>query len=131
MDSDRTKALLDTLERLSPADQSAVVSFAEFLASRSPGVVAPSGQAVAPASAEPPGEIPAPEPVPAPENERVIAALKRLSRTYPMLNKTRMLGATSDLVTQHVLHGRDAAEVIAELERVFQEEYEALKQGGN
>ncbi len=128
MDPERQQALLATLEKLSPADQAAVASFAEFLASRAslpgmPDMAAPSATAESPAVAE----IPEPEPIPAPENERVIPALKRLSKTYPMLDKTRMLSATSDLVTQHVLHGRDAAEVIAELERVFQDEYEALR----
>jgi len=130
MDSDRQKALLDTLERLSPADQSAVTSFAEFLLGRSSGFTTPSQEAVVKVAEQPP-EIPEPEHIPAPEDERVIAALKRLSKTYSMLSKNKMLGMTSDLMTQHVLHRREASEVIAELERVFQEEYETLKQGGD
>jgi hypothetical protein len=128
MGFDQKKALLETLEQLSPTDQSAVASFAEFLLSRSPGFSVSLQDVTATATDEPP-EIPEPEPIPAPENERVVAALKRLSKTYPMLSKSKMLGVTSDLMTQHVLHGREAGEVIAELERVFQEEYEILKQG--
>jgi len=131
MDSDLQKALFDTLEKLSPADQSAVCSFAEFLLSRSSAFTVTSPQDVAMPAVEPPAEIPEPEHIPAPENERVVAAIKRLSKTYHMLGKNKMLGVTSDLMTQHVLHGREASDVIAELERVFQEEYEALKQGGD
>ena len=130
MDSDQQKAFLDTLEKLSSADQSAVVSFAEFLLSRSSSFTIPSQDAAVPVAAQPP-EIPEPEHIPAPENERVVASIKRLSKTYHMLGKNKMLGVTSDLMTQHVLHGREASDVIAELERVFQEEYEALKQGGD
>jgi hypothetical protein len=45
-----------------------------------------------------------------------------------MLDKTKMLGVTSDLVTQHIVQGRDAAEVIDELERLFEAHYRELKQ---
>ncbi len=130
MDEDHKKALLETLEKLSPTDQSAVASFAEFLLGRETGIVFPT-QAIAEPVRDEPVEIPEPEHIPAPENERVVAAVKRLSKTYPMLGKNSMLGVTSDLVTQHVLHGREASEVIAELERVFQEAYETLKQGSD
>ncbi len=129
MDPDQQKALLDTLEKLTSTDQSAVAGFAEFLLSRASGVSAPSPTITMPVADTPPEEIPEPEHIPAPENERVIAALKRLSKTYSMLSKTRTLEITSDLMTQHIMQRREASEVIAELERVFQKEYEALKQG--
>ena len=129
MDTDQQKALLDTLEKLTSTDQSAVAGFAEFLLSRASGVSVPSQAITMPVADTPPEEIPEPEHIPAPENERVIAALKRLTKTYPMLSKTRTLEMTSDLVTQHIMQRREASEVIAELERVFQKEYEALKQG--
>ena len=129
MDPDQQKALLDTLEKLTSTDQSAVAGFAEFLLSRSSGLSMPSPGMTVPVADTPREKIPEPEPIPAPENERVIAALKRLTKTYPMLSKTRTLEMTSDLVTQHIMQRREASEVIAELERVFQKEYEALKQG--
>jgi len=130
MDQDQQKALLDILEKLSPTDQSAVSRFAAFLLSDSSGFTLPS-VAVPEKVDEPPAEIPEPEHIPAPENERVIAALKRLSKTYHMLSKNKTLGMTSTLMTQHIMQRREASEVIAELEQVFQEEYEALKQGGD
>ncbi len=60
----------------------------------------------------------------------MVAAVKRLSKTYFMLDKKSMLGETSDLVTQHVIQGRDVVEVIDELEALFSQKYESLKGGG-
>ena len=111
-------------QKLSSQDQAAVGSFAEFLLSRSGGAVAVSE----PATVAPP-QVPDIEPVPRPEDEKVVAAVKRLSRTYYMLDKKKMLGVTSDLVTQHIIQGRDAGEVIDDLERVFDDHYQQLKQG--
>ena len=62
--------------------------------------------------------------------ERVVAAVKRLSKTYFMLDKSKMLGATSDLVTQHIMQGREASDVIDELEQVFIDQYQRLKEVG-
>ena len=114
--------IIGVFERLSPADQSSVLSFAEFLLSRS----ATAAPALAPAVA-----VEMPEPVlgPRPQDEKVVAAIKRLSKAYYMLDKSKMLGVTSDLVTQHILQGRDAMEVIDELEQIFADHYRQLKQG--
>ena len=68
-----------------------------------------------------------PEAIARPEGEKVVAAVKRLSKTYYMLDKKQMLGATSDLVTQHLLQGRDAVDVIDELESLFAQHYRKLK----
>lgn len=108
------------LQGLSPADQEAVLNFAEFLLSRAPTPAAIPAARV---------EIPEPEPCPRPQDEKVVAAIKRLSKVYYMLDKNKMLGVTSDLMTQHVLQGRDAVEVIDELEQVFAGHYRQLKQG--
>ncbi|OOZ40139.1 hypothetical protein BOW53_08920 [Solemya pervernicosa gill symbiont] len=64
--------------------------------------------------------------IPRPEEESVIAAIKRLSATYPMVDKAEMLNKTSSLVMQHMLQGRDAVEVIDEIEQVFEEHYQLL-----
>jgi len=114
--------LLSLFRTLSATDRAAVLSFADFLASRSggqPASTAPLHQSVA---------VPEPEPIPRPEGEKVVAAVKRLSRTYPMLDKNAMLGVTSDLMMQHVLQGREAKEVIDELEQAFRDEYDRLRQ---
>jgi hypothetical protein len=124
-------ALVALLDRLSAADLEAVTRFAEFLFSRQDSAavdwIAAGGE---PQPAAEPAEIPPPEDIPRPDDEKVVAAVKRLSKTYFMLDKKTMLGVTSDLVTQHILHGREAAEVIDELESLFEQHYLALKQGG-
>ena len=125
MDQQQQKKILDVIEQLSPADGDAVTSFAEFLLSRS-GTPVTTSQSVPATRAE----VPEPEPVPRPEEERVVAAVKRLSKTYFMLDKSKMLGATSDLVTQHIMQGREASDVIDELEQVFTDQYQQLKEGG-
>lgn len=50
-------------------------------------------------------------------------AIKRLTRTYPMLDRRKLMGPTSLLVSQHALQGRPAAAVIDELEMVFARHY--------
>ena len=86
-------------------------------------------KAPVPAATVTPAVIPSPEPIERPASETVVGALKRLSRTYPMLDKSRMLSATSDLVAQHILQGTAASEAIDALEQVFREHYRQLQQG--
>ena len=126
MDRQQQEKLLDILEKLSSTDQAAVASFAEFLLSRSS-----TDKAVIETVSSFPAEVPDPESIPRPQEEKVVSAVKRLSKTYFMLDKKKMLGVTSDLMTQHLIHGRDALEVIDELERVFEKHYRQLKQVDN
>lgn len=51
-------------------------------------------------------------------------AIKRLTQTYPMLDRRKLLADTSKYVAQHALEGRSAVEVIDELEVVFSRHYE-------
>lgn len=67
-----------------------------------------------------------PQDIARPQEERVIAAIKRLRSTYPMLDPARLLTETSELMSQHLTQGRDAAEIIDELEKAFQSHYESL-----
>ena len=62
--------------------------------------------------------------IPRPEQETVVAAIKRLSKTYAMLSKDEMLHQTSDLMSEHILKGRPASEVIDDLEIMFIRQYE-------
>lgn len=66
-----------------------------------------------------------PLPLPRPEKETVIGAIKRLSSTYFMLEKDKLLPEISAAVAEHVLQGRNAAEVIDRLEALFRRHYEA------
>lgn len=115
------RRLLELYRALDGGGRETLLAFAEFLAQRA--------TAAGPAPEGPSGPEPEPEPLPRPEGETVIAAIKRLSRTYPMLDRGRMLGETSALVAQHVMQGRPAAEVIDELEALFRAHYERMRGG--
>ena len=106
------KKLLNLYRDLPRAAQGNLLDFAAFLAARNP-----------------PEEQVAKEPlqIPRPTEESVIAAVKRLSATYPMLNKDSMLHDTSALVAQHLVQGRDVVEVIDELEEIFRQRYQSIQ----
>jgi hypothetical protein len=104
------RRLLGLFDRLPAADRATLVVLAEFLVSRLPAASAPE----------------APRLIPRPPGESVVAAIRRLSASYPMLERSRLLNVSSSLMTQHILQGRDAVDVIDELERVFAAEYAGL-----
>lgn len=108
--------LLELYRRLEPTARESLRSFAEFLVER--------GASADIAAAE---EIPAPADIPRPPQESVIAAVRRLSATFHMLDKSLLLHETSELVTAHIMQGRPAADVIDELEVVFQRHYERIE----
>jgi hypothetical protein len=120
--SSTERRLLDLYRMLGGNDQETLLALAEFLRQR--GVSTPvSGPADT-------IEIPDPVPIPRPAHESVVAGLKRLSKTYPMLSKTEMLNATSELVARHVMQGTEPAQVIDRLEDIFREHYRNLREGG-
>ncbi len=67
-----------------------------------------------------------PQDISRPQEERVMAAIKRLRTTYPMLDPAQLLTETSELMSQHLTQGRNAVEVIDDLEKAFQSYYESL-----
>ena len=97
---------------LTPADQATLLAFAEFLQACSAEQRA----------AEAPAQIP--ELLPRPPTESVVGAIKRLSASYPMLDRAHLLNETSALMTQHIIAGRGAVEVINELEQIFAAHYQ-------
>lgn len=117
-DKDRNR-LLSVFGRLGEADRATLLAFAEFLAAR-----AAAGADSAPVLGRP-------NLLPRPPGESVVAAIRRLSASYPMLDRRRLLNITSSRMTQHILHGRPAPEVIDELEQVFAAEYAALAGAAN
>jgi len=108
--ADREK-LLACYDSLSREDRATLLKFARFLA-RQQADDAAQGESEAPVSLEP-------TPIPKPENETVVGAIKRLSASYHMLDKSDLLTETSSLMTAHIMHGRDVDEVIEELEALF------------
>lgn len=111
----RAKQLMSLFDGLDKASQQSLLDFAEFL------------QAKSSSSSESPAQVgkQIPNLIQAQEGESVIAAVKRLSASYPMLDKSRLLNDTSVLVTEHTLSGRERDEVIAELELVFKRHYQS------
>ncbi len=110
--------LLAAFRLLAGEDRQALIAFAEFLTARSSGVDAS-------------GPIAALQPEPRPADESVVMAIKRLTRTYPMLDRRKLMGPTSLLVSQHALQGRAAVQIIDELEVVFERHYRETAKSRN
>ena len=108
------KRLLKLYKALPQGDQDSLISFAEFLAERSQA---------SEKSAEDAFPL-QPKSIVRPADESVIAAIKRLSETFYMVDRSEVLNETSTLMSSHVLQGRKAAEVIDDLESLFQRQYE-------
>ncbi|MDY6993044.1 MAG: Crp/Fnr family transcriptional regulator [Pseudomonadota bacterium] len=103
--------LYKLFKQLSSQDQHTLLSFAEFLhAQKQPKSLTPQAPLI----------------LPRPPNESVVAAIKRLAQSYPMLDKSKMLDETSVLMSEHLVHGRDREQVIDDLEALFQQHYQNL-----
>lgn len=106
------RRLAKLFQGLSAADRQTLLAFADFLAQRAqPDQL---GETV-------PRE---PQSLPRPDTESVVGAIKRLSRTYDMLDRGPLLNETSALMSAHVLQGRGAIQVIDELEALFARHYQ-------
>ncbi|MBK1649370.1 hypothetical protein [Rhabdochromatium marinum] len=105
----RERRLIKRFRALSAANRDTLEAFAEFLTQREAGIAAaPEAAPLPPSSREP-----------RPEEESVIAAIKRLRRSYPQLDASELLDQASLLMSAHMLQGRPAAQVIDELEQLF------------
>ena len=104
------KTLLAMFSSMDESGQSALLEYAEFLAARHPL----KQVSMKPLDIERPAQ------------ESVVAAIKRLSHTYPMLDRQALLHETSSYMMQHMMHGRDAIEIIDEMEVYFRRQYEQL-----
>lgn len=103
--------LLKIFETLDGERQRSLLDFAEFLQSRG-GLVKK--------------EITSPLDIPRPESETVVGAIKRLKQTYPMIESMTVFSTASSLMTDHMVKGRDAIEVIEEMEKLFEESYQQM-----
>ncbi|CAA6814963.1 MAG: Unknown protein [uncultured Thiotrichaceae bacterium] len=113
------RKLLKHFHALSSANRETLLRFAEFLVIDS---AADNEESLK--RSEKPSSPQAPEVIERPAEESVIKAIKRLSATYPMVDKSTMLNQTSDLMTKHLIHGQSASEVIDQLEKQFEEAYQ-------
>lgn len=108
------KQLLDYFASLDASGRNSLLEFAAFLSSR--GTRTPVSETS--------NTVQEPVSIERPETESVVGAIKRLSETYPMLEKKHLIHEISGLMAQHMLQGRVASEVIDELEMVFRKHYE-------
>lgn len=109
--SEAERRWLAVYAALGEEDRRTLLAFGEFLAARQrSGVPAPC------TIAEPTHTV-------RPKIETVVGAIKRLSQSYPMLDRAALLHETSALVSAHVLQGRPSAVVIDDLEALFDDHY--------
>ena len=106
--------LLELFGTLAPEQQDKLIAFAEFLTAGAPDGTVPA----------------APLSIPRPDGETVTMAIRRLTRTYPMLDRRRLMAETSQFMAQHALEGRAASEVIDDIEAVFARHYQREKEKG-
>ena len=105
--------LIDLYEAMDDSRRKSLSDFADFLY----------------AQAEPLSkEIQPPDDVPRPEQETVVGAIKRLKATYHMVGSMSVFSEASALMTDHMVKGRDVAEVIDEMEALFEDAYKNLVQ---
>ncbi|MHB8744203.1 MAG: Crp/Fnr family transcriptional regulator [Sulfuricaulis sp.] len=117
--------LVEIVQQLPAPQAEALLEYAEFLLLRH-GVASPVEKPSVKLA-----KIPAPLDIPRPADESVVKAVKRLRATYPMLDARKLLNQTSELMTQHVMKGREKTEVIEELEILFRSHYTNLVEDGN
>lgn len=108
------KKLLASFNKLETPEQETLLAFAEFLTHRNSSEDLP----VAP--------LAKPQIIQRPETESVVAAIKRLSASYPMLEKPQLLNETSAIMTKHVMQGQEVEKAIDELEALFLQFYEEM-----
>ena len=112
MSDDIEQALLKAFRQMTPTARCTLVDFADFLSQRHPVVTTPVSEQ--------------PLQVPRPVEESVIAAIRRLARTYPMLDSDNVFSAATTLMTRHVMGQQAAVEEIDELEVMFKARYDDL-----
>lgn len=111
------RRLLRLYRALPDQERASLMAFAEFLAQR---VEVSEGEA------DQAAEPPQPKPIQRPQQETVVAAIRRLSESYFMLDRQVLFHDTAGLMSAHVLQGRPARDVIDELEQLFSDHYQRL-----
>jgi len=107
---DTEEVLLKKFRQLPEIQQQTLLDYVEFLSQR---------YAI---KAEPVAEHPLD--IPRPQKESVVKAVKRLSKTYPMLDTKKLFEKTSSFMMRNLMHGEDSASLIDEMEIFFEEHYQ-------
>lgn len=108
--SDFETILLKNLRQLPPEQQQALVDYSDFLCQR---------YAIEETS------VPqTPADISRPQVESVMKAIRRLSKTYPMLESKEMFEKTSSFMMRNLMHGEGSETVIDEMEVFFHQSYQ-------
>ena len=99
--TDHRARLVAVLEQLDEGECRTLVEYAEFLVSRR------EAQPIAPRVAA------------RPAGETVLHAIKRLNGSYPGLRRVALMQPVGELLSQHMVDGRAAKEVIDHLEALY------------
>jgi hypothetical protein len=105
--------LLQCFAELDDQSRNSLLDFAQFLL-----------QKIEPVQTQEVQQKQQPIPHPRPEDENVLNAIKRLRASYFMLDTDGLLNQTSSLMTQFMMQGRPANEVIDDLEQLFYDHYQ-------
>ncbi len=106
-----SKTLVKLFETLDTERQNSLLDYAEYLQSKGGPVKKAPGK---------------PLDIPRPESESVVGAIKRLKQSYHMVDSIELFARASNLMTDHMVKGRDAEEVINEIEALFEETYQKM-----
>ena len=107
----QSRNLVELYESLDDERKSSLCDFADFLLAKA-GPVSK--------------EVPPPDDIDRPDSETVVGAVKRLKLKYHMIDSMSVFSAASSLMTDHMVKGRDAIEVIDEMEALFEEAYNKM-----
>ena len=137
--TDQEQHLLTFFKQLDEPSRHSLIRFAEFLASETTisdlnvkkgsvhtAQVVPIKETESQPVNNTNQAVPPPEDIERPPVEMVVDAIKRMSATYPMVDKKTVLDKSAGLVADHVMHGQPARVVIDKLEKLFREAYEKL-----
>ena len=109
-----SSAFLELYESLDETRQASLADYAQYLLDKHGSITK---------------ELPQQVDIPRPDEETVVGAIKRLKQTYPMIESMQVFSSASSLMTDHMIKGRVANEVINEMEKIFEDFYnEMLKE---
>lgn len=113
------RKLVKVFKSLDAANKESLLAFGDFLATRALNEVS---------KVEKDNELIPDKPldIERPDEESVIKAIKRLSTTYPMVDKENILHPISEVMTSHVMQGKLASLAIDDLQNLFLKEYEKI-----
>ena len=114
----KERMLIKFFKKLDESNKETLLAFAEFLSKR--------GITEAIESDELPTVSSEPLEIVRPEKESVVKAIKRLSATYPMVDKENILHPISAVMTSHIMQGKAAPDAIDELQDLFLKEYNKI-----